>query len=173
VARRPRCTFATSLAVQVEVKSVGYFRRPRLDEGDVLLEELPALVVEADPADAHVLRRGPVGPGHLPAQLQLGAEVGEVEHHIDRRAHLDQVRRLDADAAQRDVLDAVVEEDVVALHIHVSVDLVARMRARFLDHRQALLPARPSQGDEAARSIAIELGNSSFAGTCAAGRAGC
>ncbi len=57
---------------------------------------------------------------------------GKFEHQVDQRAHLFDARRLDADTAQRDVLDAMKQQHLVAGVVDVGVDFEAWELTRVL-----------------------------------------
>ena len=58
-----------------------------------------------------------------PRDGDRGVELGKVQHEIDEGSDLFDAGRLDAHAAQRDVLDAVEEEDLVPGVVDVRVHL--------------------------------------------------
>src|SRR6185369_6645698 len=88
--------------------------------------------VEVDVADAHVHGRLAVGPGDLALDRDRGVQLGEVQDQVDQRADLLDPGGFDADAAQRDVLDPVKQEDLVPGEVDVGVDLVAGELAGLL-----------------------------------------
>src|SRR5262249_20905004 len=96
-----------------------------------------AFAVEIDVAQAHVHRGLAVGPHHLGLERHLRVEIGEVEDEIDDRTDLLDARALDADSAQRDVLDLVIEQHFAAGVVDVRVDLVPRLARPALSIRHA------------------------------------
>src|SRR5450432_2415251 len=77
---------------------------------DVLPERVFAFFIEVDVADPHVHGGLTVGPHDLAGHRDRGIEVREIQHQVDHGADLLDARGLDANATQRDVLDAVEEQ---------------------------------------------------------------
>ncbi len=102
------------------------------DHVDVLAQGVLALFVQVDVADAHVHRRLAVRPHDLAGDRDRRVELGKVQHQVDQRADLLDARGLDADTAQRDVLDAMEQQHLVAGVVDVGVDFEARELARVL-----------------------------------------
>ena len=123
--------------------------------GDVLAEHLLALTVEVHVADAHVHGRLAIHPHHLALDRQRGVQVGKVDHQVDRCPDIFDSRGLDTDAAQRDVLDAVVEHHLAAGVIDISVDFKTGIFARLLRgfrHRMWLASSQDIPGQSRKRS---------------------